>query len=117
VAATHANGSLIGPSSLYPGSTTPAKPSETIVLYANGFGTTSSPVVSGSAKQSGNLLPLPVIKIGGATAMVTFAGLVLPGEFQFNVVVPSALADGNQPITATYGGLSTQAGTLIAIQH
>ena len=32
VTATHANGSLLGPASLYPGSTTPAKPGETVVL-------------------------------------------------------------------------------------
>jgi uncharacterized protein (TIGR03437 family) len=117
VAATHANGSLLGPTSLYPGSTTPAKPGETVVLYANGFGPTTSPVVSGSVIQSGNLVPLPVIKIGGSTATVTFAGLVSPGEFQFNVIVPANLADGDQSITATYGGLSTQAGTLITVQH
>ena len=102
VAATHANGTLLGPASLYPGSTTPAKPSETIVLYANGFGQTSTPVVSGSILQSGILSPLPVIKIGGVAATVQFAGLVAPGEFQFNVVVPSSLANGDQTITATY---------------
>ena len=34
VAATHADGTLLGPVSLYPGATTPAKPGETIVLYA-----------------------------------------------------------------------------------
>ncbi|MGO9261650.1 MAG: hypothetical protein ACLQU1_35900 [Bryobacteraceae bacterium] len=48
VAAVHANGGLIGPASLYPGSTTPAKPGETVALYANGFGQTSTPIVSGS---------------------------------------------------------------------
>lgn len=117
VAATHANGSLLGPASLYPGSTTPAKPGETIVLYANGFGPVSNPVVSGSALQSGTLSPFPVVKIGGVTATVTFAGLVLPGEFQFNVVAPASLADGDQPITAAYNGLTTQPGTLITIQH
>ena len=31
------NGSLIGPATLYPGTSTPAKPGETIVIYANGF--------------------------------------------------------------------------------
>jgi uncharacterized protein (TIGR03437 family) len=118
VAATHADGNLLGPVSLYPGSTTPAKPGETIVLYANGFGPTSAPVVSGSVTQTGTLSPLPVIKIGGNTATVQFAGLnITPGEFQFNVVVPPNTPDGDQPISATYNGLSTQAGTLITIQH
>jgi len=117
VAAVHANGSLIGPSTLYPGSTTPAKPGETLLLYANGFGQTNVPVTSGSIAQSGTLSPLPSIKIGVVAALVPFAGLVAPGEFQFNVVVPSNTTDGDQTITATYGGLATQAGTLITIQH
>jgi uncharacterized protein (TIGR03437 family) len=117
VAAVHASGALIGPTSLYAGLTTPAKPGETISIYANGFGPTSTPVVGGSIAQSGTLSPTPVIKIGGVTATVLFAGLVAPGEFQFNVVVPASLGDGDQPITATYNGSSTQAGTLLTIQH
>jgi uncharacterized protein (TIGR03437 family) len=116
VAATHANGSYLGPASLYPGSTTPAKPGETVVLYANGFGPVSNPIVSGSAVQSRNLSPLPLVKIGGIAATVTFAGLVAPGEFQFNVVMPANTPAGDQPITATYNGLVTQSGTLITVQ-
>jgi uncharacterized protein (TIGR03437 family) len=118
VAATHADGSYLGPATLYPGTTTPAKPGETVVLYANGFGPTSAPVVSGSSTQSGTLSPLPVVKIGGVAAAVNFAGLNLtPGEFQFNVVVPASLSDGDQPITAIYNSLTTQTGTLINVQH
>jgi uncharacterized protein (TIGR03437 family) len=117
VAATHLNGSLIGPATLYPGSTTPAKPSETIVLYANGFGSTNVPVQSGSVSQSGTLSPLPEVKIGGVTAAVQFAGLVAPGEFQFNVTIPGSLGNGDQTITGTYGGVSTQSGALITIHN
>jgi uncharacterized protein (TIGR03437 family) len=117
VAATHLNGTYLGPTTLYPGLTTPAKANEIVVLYANGFGTTSTSVVSGSETQSGNLTPLPVIKIGGITATVQFAGLVAPGEFQFNVVVPIGLTNGDQSITATYSGQTTQAGTSITIQN
>jgi uncharacterized protein (TIGR03437 family) len=117
VAAVHANGSLIGPASLYPGSTTPAKPGETVLLFANGFGPTNVPVTSGSITQSGTLAPPPVVKIGGVAATVQFAGLVAVGQYQFNVVVPSNTPDGDQTITATYSGLSTQSGTLITIQH
>jgi uncharacterized protein (TIGR03437 family) len=117
VAAVHANGSLIGPTTLYPGSTTPAKPGESVVLFANGFGPTSIPVVSGSTMQSGSLSLLPVIEIGGIAAIVQFAGLVAPGQYQFNVAIPSSLADGDQSITASYGGQTTQSGTLISIRH
>jgi uncharacterized protein (TIGR03437 family) len=102
VAATHADGSLIGPTSLYPGQSTPAQPGETIVLYANGFGSTSSPVVSGSETQSGSLNPLPVVTIGKISATVQFAGLISPGLFQFNVVVPASTTAGDNTLTATY---------------
>jgi uncharacterized protein (TIGR03437 family) len=50
-------------------------------------------------------------------ATVTFAGLVAPGEFQFNVVVPPSLTNGDQPTVAMYNGLTTQAGTLITVQQ
>jgi uncharacterized protein (TIGR03437 family) len=117
VAATHVNGSLIGPTSLYPGSSTPAAPGETVVIYGNGFGVTSTAVTAGAESQSGTLSPLPVITIGGVEASVQFAGLnVTPGEFQFNVVVPSTLSGGDQPIVATYNGLTTQVGTLLTVQ-
>jgi uncharacterized protein (TIGR03437 family) len=117
VAARHADGSLLGPSTLYPGSTTPARPGETVVLYANGFGPVSIPVVPGSAVQSGSLSPRPVIRIGGTDAVVQFAGLVAPGQFQFNVVVPPGTPDGDHPVTASYSGSPTQPGTLITVQH
>jgi uncharacterized protein (TIGR03437 family) len=48
---------------------------------------------------------------------VSFAGLVAPGEFQFNVVLPSSLANGDQHVTAMYNGLKTQPGTLITLQQ
>jgi uncharacterized protein (TIGR03437 family) len=120
VAALHgADYSLVGASSLsVPGYTfTPAKPGETVLLYANGFGPTTAPVVSGSVGQGGTLSTLPVITIGGVTAIVQYAGLVSPGEFQFNVVVPSSLANGDQPITAMYNGLTTQPGTMLTVHQ
>jgi uncharacterized protein (TIGR03437 family) len=117
VAATHADGSYLGPTSLYPGSSAPAKPGESVVLYGNGFGATSPAVVNGSPVQSGVLATLPVIRIGSAQATVQFAGLISPGLFQFNVVVPSDTPDGDQPVTATYSGSSTQTGVLLTVQR
>jgi uncharacterized protein (TIGR03437 family) len=118
-AAVHANGNLLGPASMsVPGYTfSPAKPGEIVLLYANGFGPTSTPVVSGSIVQSGALSPLPVITIGGITATVQFAGLVFPGQFQFNVVVPANAPDGDNALTATYNGVTTQSGVLLTVQH
>jgi uncharacterized protein (TIGR03437 family) len=88
-----------------------------VAIYANGFGTTTVPVSSGSIFQSGALSPLPVVEIGGLKASVQYASLVAPGEFQFNVVIPAALGNGDQTIVATYGGVSTQSGVLITIQN
>jgi len=117
VAAVHLNGDLVGAASLsVPGYTfSPAKPGELIQIYANGFGPTSTPVVPGAVTQGGTLSPLPVVKIGGTAATVQFAGLVFPGEFQFNVVIPPKLTGGDQSIVATYNGATTQAGTVITI--
>jgi uncharacterized protein (TIGR03437 family) len=43
--------------------------------------------------------------------------LVAPGEFQFNVTIPTSLTDGDQPIVAKYNNVTTQAGTFITVQH
>ena len=91
VAAVHLDGTLIGPTTLYPGSSTPAKPGEIVEIYANGFGPTTVPVSSGSSSQSGTLSPLPIVQIGSVNATVQFAGLVGPGEFQLNVAIPASL--------------------------
>jgi len=115
IAATHADGSLVGPLGLYPGLTTPAAPGEIIVLYANGFGPTSDPVVSGAIAQSGTLPALPAVQIGRFPATVSFAGLIGPGEFQLNLKVPLLLLPGDNAITAVYRGGSIQIGTLITI--
>jgi uncharacterized protein (TIGR03437 family) len=116
VAAEHTNGAYLAPATLYQGAT-PAKPGETVVLYGSGFGPTAPPVVSGSLAQTGLLTTPPVIVIGGISATVEFAGLVLPGEFQFNVVVPSNVPDGDNTVTAVYAGLSTQSGLLLPVKR
>lgn len=111
---------LVGPASLYPGYSTPAQPGETVVIYGNGFGPTSSPVVSGSLTQSGTLAPAPAIHIDGVLVQpnpVTFAGLISPGLFQFNVTLPGNLSAGDHMIQAINSqGATTLAGTLITIQ-
>jgi uncharacterized protein (TIGR03437 family) len=117
VAATHLDGTYLGPATLYPGYTTPAKPGDVVVLYGNGFGPIPAPIMPGSRLQYGALPMTPFITIGTKMAIVGFNGLVAAGEFQFNVTLPMDLPDGDLAITATYNGLATQAGTLITIQR
>ena len=118
---THADNSLLaGPRLVqqgFPG--TPAKVGETIVLYGTGFGATQ-PVISATA-----LVPAPLplahpedlqIRIGGLVAAIAYAGLISPGLYQFNVVVPQVAA-GDQLVVAELRGLLTQPGLLLTIQN
>jgi uncharacterized protein (TIGR03437 family) len=116
VVAQHLNYTDVGPTTLYPGLTTPAQPGETVILYANGFGATSSGVVKGSEQQSGTLPALPLVQIGGIAATVKFAGLVSPGLYQFNVVVPASAANGDNTLAAQYNGQTTQTGVVLTVQ-
>jgi len=120
-AAVHLDGTLVVPVGFYAGLTTrPATPGETLEIYGTGFGPTNPAVPAGQ-------LVLPPyspltdptqlqIRIGGVLATVSFAGITAVGEYQFNVMVP-ALPNGNQPILATIGGLSSQTGISIPIQN
>jgi uncharacterized protein (TIGR03437 family) len=116
----HAAGTLIGPANLYPGSSTPAKPGEEILVYGNGFGTVPGPYTPGSPTQSGSPVPTPVVTIGGVTATVPFVGLTTAGLFQFNIVIPASIANGDNAIVAKTGpfnGIVTPAGALITVQR
>jgi uncharacterized protein (TIGR03437 family) len=119
IAAQHLDYSLLGPVSLsVPGYTfTPAKPGETVVLYATGLGQTN-PAITDESKGAGNPLPtLPTVTIGGVPVTVSFAGLSGAGLYQFNVVVPLGTPDGDAPLSASYNGSSTQSNVLITVQH
>jgi uncharacterized protein (TIGR03437 family) len=115
VAATHLNYSLIGPPSLYPGSSTPAAPGEQVVIYGVGFGLPTTPLVAGSATQSGSLPALPVCTVGSNAATVSFAGLISPGLYQLNLTIPTATSNGDQSIACLYGGTATPSGDLITV--
>ena len=116
VTATHTSYTDVGPTTLYPGLTTPAAPGETIIVYANGFGPTTTPIVAGSPMQSGSLATFPTVQIGGVQANVSFAGLTSPGLYQLNVQIPSTVPAGDQTIVVEYQGASTQSGVLVAVQ-
>ena len=116
VVATHANGSLLGPATLYPGLSTPASRNEVVVLYGTGFGLPSAGLTLGSSSQSGSLATLPVCKIGTDNAPVTFAGLIGPGLFQLNLTVPNTAATtGDRPVTCIYNGATTPAADLVTV--
>ena len=59
----------------------------------------------------------PTITFNGANANVVFAGLSATGLYQFNVTVPSGLADGDAAVAAIANGVTTPTGGLIAIKN
>jgi uncharacterized protein (TIGR03437 family) len=121
-AAQHPNGATLGPVGLFPGGpqSTPARPTQIIVLYGTGFGATNPPVnpstfFMGSA-------PLAVdhndirVQVGGLNGQVQYIGLIAPGLYQINLVLP-ALVDGEYFINADIDGMTTQPGLRIAIKE
>jgi len=111
IAAQHANYSSVA-------TATPAAPGETIILYGNGFGVTT-PAVSKGVLQSGDaaLVVAPTVTIGGTSANVVYSGLIGTGLYQINVTVPATLPNGDAPVVATVGGVSSPAGALITVHN
>jgi uncharacterized protein (TIGR03437 family) len=118
VAATHADGSAVGPTSPAPNASTPAKPGETITLWGTGFGPTTPAAPDGQLLTApATLVTTPIVTFNGATAQVTFAGLTASGLDQINVTVPTATPDGDIPVVALVGTATSQNGAIITVQH
>ena len=62
-----------------------------------------------------NLANTATLKIGGLNATVKYAGLVGSGLVQLNVEIPK-LADGDQPVTGSIGGVTLRGNTLVTVQ-
>ena len=121
-AAVHVDGSYIASSALVQAQGlkggTPAHVGETIVLFGTGFGATQPPISATALVTT----PLPIahpeefsLRIGGVDASIAYAGLISPGLYQFNVVVPQVAA-GDQPVVTELRGLLSQSPLLLTIQ-
>jgi uncharacterized protein (TIGR03437 family) len=91
-------------------------PGDVLSLFGTGFGPASgSPdtgtVFSGAYPTDNSV----TVTIGSTPAEVIWAGLVGPGLYQINVRVPSSLPDGDQPVVAFIGGLSSQSSALLKV--
>ena len=117
-AALHANNTVVGPTTLVPNNSTPAAPGETIVLFGTGFGVTNPGAVSGGLVTTpAPLLLTPAILFDNVAGNVVFAGMIAPGVFQFNVVVPKSLPDGDVPVVASTGGYSSPPLILTTVKN
>jgi uncharacterized protein (TIGR03437 family) len=78
------------------------------MLFGTGFG---AALASGEA-----LAQAPAIVIDGIDADVSFAGLVGPGLYQFNVVVPSTVTLGQDVlVVGLSGNFETQPNAFLTI--
>jgi len=107
--------------------TVPAKAGQTILLFGVGFGPTNpTPAAPSGQPYTGNGASLTTattnslqLTIGGVpipAANIEFAGIVGQGLYQFNVLLPSGLGTGDQPLLLTVGGVPTPTGVVLALQ-
>lgn len=114
------DGVFLGPNGLFGSTVTtrPAKPGEIILLFGTGFGPTNPAVPAGQVFSGAAPLTNAVsLTIGGVTADVAFAGLSGAGLYQFNVTVPATVANGDQALAATIGGIKTQDNLFLSVQR
>jgi uncharacterized protein (TIGR03437 family) len=117
-AAVHWDGSLVAPAGLIQGSH-PAQPGEILQLFCSGLGATNPPA------PHGQILPSPLqventndflVRIAGNIVPVQFVGLVSPGLYQVNIVVPQS-PSGEHPIELEAEGHNSPPGAVIVIQR
>lgn len=109
--ATAADGTLLADPALVPETRT-AAPGQTIVIYATGLAASPAGTTIAAPQSIGGV----EVAIAGRSATVAFAGLVSPGLFQINAVVPD-IADGDQPLTLRVAGAASPAGVVIPIRR
>jgi uncharacterized protein (TIGR03437 family) len=125
-AITNLDGSRPMPEGSFPGvATHPAKPGDTLTLYAIGLGPTSPFVATGQAAPSSEplarLTTMPTVNfgggIGGTVVNPLFAGLspTFAGLYQVNVTIPQDVPHGLVYVTLAFGD-STSNPVQIVIQ-
>jgi len=122
VVATHQDYSFAAKNGTWAGSTTvPAKPGDVIILWGTGFGPTSPAAPIGAqvpSTQTYSTSTAPTVMINNVAATVYGAALApgFAGLYQVAIQVPSSLADGDWPIVATIGGVSSPSGMLLTVR-
>jgi uncharacterized protein (TIGR03437 family) len=122
IAVNNSDGTLAWPAGTVPGLTThPAKMGDTIIVYATGLGAVANPPVDGqnSLDKLRPTLVTPQVLIGGVSAQVSFSGLSpqFVGVNQVNVTIPNVAPGNGVPLQFMLGGITTAAGTTIAVSQ
>jgi uncharacterized protein (TIGR03437 family) len=109
VAAVRSDGVYLSPSA-------PAKPGDTILLYGTGFGPTTPVEPIGQLVTPAPLANQVIVHIGSLIASTSYSGLVSPGLYQFNAVVPD-VTDGDNPVWVATGTATSQQNVLLTVKR
>jgi uncharacterized protein (TIGR03437 family) len=117
-------GAYIGAAGLLPGATfTPAKSGEYITLFATGFGATKPSFAPGVLPSgTANVTAAVSIQFGGITldpkTEILYVGVSqFAGLYQVNLRVPAGIADGNQPLVITVGGVASSPNAYVTVKN
>jgi uncharacterized protein (TIGR03437 family) len=95
----------------------PATPGSQVYLLAIGLGTTNPPQVTGTKATAQAPTTQPVqVMVGSKMVTPDYAGLFVggtPGVYQVSFKVPVDAAMGNQTVTISVGGLTSNSQTLV----
>jgi uncharacterized protein (TIGR03437 family) len=122
VVATRQDFSLAAKNGTFAGATTvPAKPGDTIILWGTGFGPTTPSAPVGEETPSDKTYStstLPMVTIDNIAATVYGAALApgFAGLYQVAIQVPNSLGNGDWPVIASIGGVSSPSGMVLAVQ-
>ena len=117
VVARHLDGSFVGPATLFPGASTPAKAGETVSLVAFGLAIPKNNAVEGSATQTGPT------RVGDLRCWISGRfidnvpnAFISPGLVQLNVTIPDGTPSGDNPIMCAAGDRPFPPGSMITVQ-
>ena|GEM_PF-3371937 len=121
VAAQHpdSTATAVGPVGLFPGgpASRPATSAQIITVYATGFGRTN-PAIDPATFFKGSAALLDStqfqLRVGGLPAQIQYVGLVAPGLYQVNLVLPS-LTTGEYYVNADVDTMTTQPGVMVPV--
>jgi uncharacterized protein (TIGR03437 family) len=122
VAAFHADGTTFVSTGNIPGTTAaPAAPGETVIFYGLGFGPVmpSTASFAGQVAQGQSSITNSVqFKFGSSAGQVVYSGLApnYVGLYQFNVVVPVDVANGDTALNVVLGGDTVPQTLFIPVQ-
>jgi uncharacterized protein (TIGR03437 family) len=122
--ATHLDSSDAMKNGTYTGlATVPAKPGEYVTFWGSGFGPTTPPTPNGTLVPI-TVVPYYVTNVPSLTVNgqpMTYYGTALAptfaGLYQVTVLVPLSTPNGDWPVIATVGGISSPTGVVLTVHN